>query len=383
MVLLGLLLAVQIAPLSPEVPNRQPHLDVSENTLVLTYGAGNSVFFTGSRDSGRTWRAPVLVATPGKLSLGARRGPRIAATPRSILITAIAGEKGGGADGDLLAWRSTDGGATWSEPTIINEVPGSAREGLHGMASGGNTIFVAWLDLRSKGTKLFGAVSLDGGAGWSENRLVYESPSGSICECCHPTVAIDGAGRIYVLFRNSREGNRDMYLTRSDDGARTFNPATILGDSNWKLNACPMDGGDLAIGRNGEPLAVWRRDKEIFLTKGGSPELRIGSGRHPVIAMTAGGPVIAWNDGRSLKAFLPGEEEPRLLSEGAAYASLKSLPGGRVIAAWESSGAVSILTLPGGDAEQARLGFPAPDFSLAQRRFRVGCPGFRPGSALR
>ena len=114
MFVLAFLLATQIAPQWADLPNRQPQLSSDGTRLGLTYGAGNSIFYAGSNDSGKTWTKPVLVATPGKMSLGLRRGPRIAMTSGAIVISAVAGKQGGGADGDLLAWRSVDGGRTWS-----------------------------------------------------------------------------------------------------------------------------------------------------------------------------------------------------------------------------------------------------------------------------
>ena len=50
---------------------------------------------------------------------------------------------------------------------------------------------------------------------------------------------------------NSLDGNRDMYLVRSEDGGRTFGPPEKLGAGTWKLAACPMDGGDLVRGGGG------------------------------------------------------------------------------------------------------------------------------------
>ena len=52
-------------------------------------------------------------------------------------------------------------------------------------------MFATWLDDRGKGKRLYGASSKDGGASWSRNVLIYESPSGTICQCCHPTAIIE------------------------------------------------------------------------------------------------------------------------------------------------------------------------------------------------
>ena len=70
-------------------------------------------------------------------------------------------------------------------------------------------LFAAWLDKRGKGTQLYGARSTDGGATWSKNIPIYKSPEGTICECCHPSIAIDAAGQILAKFnRRRRPGHR-------------------------------------------------------------------------------------------------------------------------------------------------------------------------------
>ena len=284
MLLVALLLSIQIAPEVPAVPNRQPQLAARPGLLVMTYGAGNSIYFVCSTDDGKTLNKPVLVSSSGKISLGMHRGPRIALTQDAIVISAVSGAKGGGADGDLVAWRSTDEGVTWFDAARVNDVEGSAREGLHAMASDGKGfIFATWLDLRGKGTKLYGATSTDGGATWSSNRLVYESPSGSICECCHPTALVHG-GKVYVMFRNQVAGARDLYVIRSDDQGASFQKAERQGSGSWQLNACPMDGGSLAIQKDGSPLSIWRRDGNVFLSGASNMEKMVGKGKNPIVA---------------------------------------------------------------------------------------------------
>lgn len=267
-------------------------------------------------------------------------------TPAAIVISAVVGEKGRGADGDVIAWRSVDGGKNWSTGKAINDVSAAAREGLHTMAAGGKgTLFAAWLDLRGKGTRLYGSTSPDGGATWSSNTLVYESPSGSVCECCHPTAAVDAQGRIFVMFRNSIDGNRDMYLVSSDDGGKTFGPAVKLGAGTWKLNACPMDGGALQVGADGQPLTIWRREGEVFLSTGPNMEQRIGAGRHPILVTTPRGPALAWTEGMQLKVLAPGQKDATMIASDAAYPSMVALSGGAVVLAWEQGGAIVVKGL--------------------------------------
>src|SRR5258708_3211246 len=198
--------------------------------IAVTFGAGSTVYFSASRDQGRTFSAPVKVAEAPLLALGRHRGPRVAITPSAIVISALVGTKDPpGSDGDLKSWRSTDGGKTWSAGVAINDVVASAREGLQTMVSGPDgLVFAAWLDLRGKGTRLYGAVSKDGGASWSKNVSVYESTDGSICQCCHPTALIDAKSEIHVMWRNALGGARNMYLAHSNDGGKSFRaPAQV------------------------------------------------------------------------------------------------------------------------------------------------------------
>jgi hypothetical protein len=367
--LLSFLFATVIAAPSPEVQYKQPQVAIDKRITAITFGSGNVIYVATSSDRGRTFGTPVKVAEPGFIMLGRHRGPRIALTRNAIVVTAIAGEKrrsadgghssqhspghhprtagakGGGAEGDVMAWRSTDGGATWSEGVRVNDVTGSAREGLHAMAAREQTIVAAWLDLRSKGTKIFGSVSKDGGATWSKNVLVYESPDGSVCECCHPTATIDAEGRIYVMFRNSLAGSRDLYVARSTDGGKSFSPASKLGSGTWQLNACPMDGGGLAVKADGRPVTVWRRGKEIFTASDDRSEEGLGLGKDPSVAITRKGIYTAWTGEGGLLLRTPGRNEPAVLDEKGVFVQLAAAPEGEVVAAWERNGAVVVRLL--------------------------------------
>jgi BNR repeat protein len=341
-----LLLAAQIVPATAELPNRQPRLSAQGNAVGVAYGAGNSILFAASSDDGSSFGPPVVVSSEGQLSLGMHRGPRVAYTPRGLVITAVVGEQGKGKDGDLIAWRSTDGGKTWSRPVPVNDVPGSAREGLHAMAFGGKaTLFAAWLDLRAQGTRIYGAVSTDGGAAWSANRLVYESPSGTVCQCCHPSVAVSAEGIIHVLFRNALEGSRDLYVIRSEDGGKTFGAANHLGLGTWKLEGCPMDGGGLAVDGTGAVATVWRRDQTVFATEGDLLEKTLGAGRNPTVVSTRNGLFAAWTRGTSVLVRKPGSSQPEVVAEDGAFPALTALSDGSVALAWESKGAIEIRTV--------------------------------------
>jgi hypothetical protein len=271
-----------------------------------------------------------------------RRGPRIVTNDSVVTISAIGGDLGGGKDEDLLVWRSADGGKSWSEPSTVNDSTASAREGLHAMAMGQQgQITCAWLDSRDKYNEVYASHSHDGGNSWSKNARVYRSPEGPVCPCCHPSAVYDPAGNLYVMWRNSLLGNRDMYVSVSRDGESSFSDAAKLGEGTWRLDACPMDGGAIAAAGPDRLMTVWRRDKQIFRTVSGQTrEQRLGPGEQPWAAAGLDGAFLVWISRRpgDLWLLAPGQSAPLKLATRATDPAIAAPLGkvGPVVVAWES-----------------------------------------------
>ena len=170
--------------------------------MLLVYGSDEAVFHCRSTDAGAIFTKPQEAFRVSNMSLGMRRGPRISVAGKAVVVMVVRGQQGKGRDGDVLAWRSADDGATWQA-----------------------------------------------------NVWVYRSPDGNVCECCHPSIMVSDDA-VHVMFRNSLAGNRDMYVATSKDDGKTFVPAKKVGQGSWKLNACPMDGGMLAAGPKGSLVTV-------------------------------------------------------------------------------------------------------------------------------
>ena len=298
------------------------------------------VFVARSVDGGTSFSSGTSLGRLPNLMLGNRRGPRIAARGDHVTVTVMSEE--------LRAFSSSDGGRSWSGPTTINDVPGSAREGLHDLAIGPDGgLFVTWLDLRNGRMELWGAFSRDGGRTWSSDAQVYQSPDKSICECCHPTALFDGEGNLAVMWRNSIGGARDMWLAVRRKGAKAFSPAQKLGQGTWTLNACPMDGGDLVALGGGRFGAVWQRNGEVFLTRDSGAETKLGKGRQPVAVPRRGQPaLLIWQNGAALILRRGEAEAPETLAADGRFASVASLPGGTgTVVAYErgAKGATTVV----------------------------------------
>jgi hypothetical protein len=262
---------------------------------------------------------PVHAVRRADLIVGGRRGPRIAATGKAVVLAAITRREKKAAGGELLAWRSPDGGATWGDAVRVNDVPGCAEEGLFDLAALPDGRFaVVWLDDRTgKGKRLRADFSADGAA-WGDDVLAYESPDGSICECCAPAIAAAGGGAV-VAFRNSLRGDRDIWTMRLDAGKTKFGPAAKSGTGSWKLAACPMAGP--AVGVSGaDVVSAWRRERDVFLAVGGAEERDLGEGTEPQLVVGDDGVHAFWiaNDS-SLVHLAPGARAPAEIAKAASF----------------------------------------------------------------
>ncbi len=188
--------------------------------------------------------------------------------------------------------------------------------------------------------KIFVSVSEDAGKTWKKSQFVYASPDGSVCECCKPSI-VAGKDGIYIMFRNNVDGNRDLYVTKSENGGTSFKTPEKLGMGSWAINGCPMDGGNLDVSGS-EVATVWQREGKVYFATPGSREELIGNGRSPAIASNVKGNYILWNRGPNVMGQTPGRPGAVNLGGGASP-QIVNLPNGQgALAVWIDGGKVVV-----------------------------------------
>lgn len=202
---------------------RQPQMAVTPGGMVVVVFAGDrSVYSVQSTDEGKAFSAPLKVADLNGLMVGMRRGPRVAATDKRIVVSALGT--------DLFSFMSEDMGKTWSPAGRVNDKPDAASEGLQNVtALPDGSFYAVWLDKRNGGAQVEGSRLEPRMNSWSKNVKVYDSPDKTVCECCHPSVASDGKNKLVVMWRNWLGGNRDFYAAESMDRGDHFSPAIKMG----------------------------------------------------------------------------------------------------------------------------------------------------------
>ncbi|MEO5683878.1 MAG: hypothetical protein ABIQ88_14635 [Chitinophagaceae bacterium] len=298
----------------------------SAGNQFIVFGSGDSILFASSHDAGHSFSTPEVVAVLPQLVASSMRGPQIASTANGLAVIAV------NKQGDIFSFYKADAGP-WAQAVKVNDIDTVAKEGLMALSADGNNAFAVWLDLRDKHNKIVGAKSTDGGKSWSKNVLVYASPDTTVCECCKPSVALNGKN-VYVMFRNHLQGNRDLHLIQSVNGGIDFGGAQQLGKENWALDGCPMDGGGLVISSNGVPETVWRRKNTIYACTAGKPETAIGEGKGCTIESVNNKNVYAWTQNGEVIIRTPNGTKVNL-GKGQ-LPLLKRVNNEHVLCVWEN-----------------------------------------------
>jgi hypothetical protein len=288
-----------------------------DGTLWLAWMAGGQISVASSKDRGQSFSTPVLV-TKERLNLdwGPDARPKIVVDRNGGIALAFSIFRDKAFNGQVLYTRSADGGRNFAELRPITSSNESQRfEALALDADG--SVFAAWLDKRNRvpaqqsgqkyeGAGLFFASSNDGGATYSESRMVKDNT----CECCRLGMAFAGPGRPVVVFRNIFDGGvRDHAIT-------TFtNPVTPgevhrVSQDDWQISACPHHGPSLSISTGGTYNVTWytsgKARKGLFYARsedGGrtfSDPLPIGradrSPSRPYVIAGPHGTAIVWKE---------------------------------------------------------------------------------------
>ncbi|KAL1617230.1 hypothetical protein SLS56_011093 [Neofusicoccum ribis] len=181
-----------------------------------------------SDDNGATWQ---YLSTPAEESNSATGvwEPffRLAADGETLQL--YYSRENNASDQDSLMRTSTDGGLTWSDPTVLSgaELP-TSRDGMLGVAevSGpGDLIAVFETEMAGSSFHIASVRSPDDGATWGNRKDVYIPATGSAAA---PQV-INVGGTLVVSFQSTEGGNDNtMYIVTSGDGGETWDNKIVV-----------------------------------------------------------------------------------------------------------------------------------------------------------
>ena len=171
---------------------------------------------------------------------------------------------------DVYLSVSNDRGQSFVSEVKANDDKAPGAHGMHSLAvAPDGRIYAAWLDERNvhipqPSTKaeghhmesnrdLYLTYSTDGGRTFAANRKV----ASEACPCCKTALAVSSDGTLYAGWRQVLPGSfRHIAVAMSSDGGTNFSKPVIVSDDRWVLQGCPVSGPSLSVDRSTGVLKV-------------------------------------------------------------------------------------------------------------------------------
>ena len=208
--------------------------------------------------------------------------------------------------------KSADDGKTWTAPVTIASDSAFGTRNFHAMhVAGDGSLYVAWLESNQGKSKTFLTRSTDQGATWATPVLADTTQS---CPCCRTSIATARDGTLYLAWRSVFPGNvRDVVVARSDDHGSTWATPVRVHADNWVFDGCPHAGPSMQVDSAGAVHVAWWTGKQgsagVFYARSTDrgatfgPPITLGAAEfsapaHVQLALGAEGSVVAvWDDG--------------------------------------------------------------------------------------
>jgi hypothetical protein len=204
-----------------------------------------ALWFRRSTDGGKTFSKPLRIADAKPA-----RAPAFAVAKNELYLAWTVGDDSAA---DIRVARSTDRGASFGKPAIVERSAGYS-DAPKIAVDGRGALHVVWTENSSSGHHVRYSRSADRAASFEAARDISRTTA------AFPALSVDGGGNLYVLwerFADPRQAPRGLVLAVSADAGRNFKAADVPGSVD------AANGGSqgllmrkLAVGRDGSIAVV-------------------------------------------------------------------------------------------------------------------------------
>jgi hypothetical protein len=160
--------------------------------------------------------------------------------------------------GGIYFANSTDGGNTFGENKRVNDVLGGIIYYSEIVIDSNGTIYVVWEDNPGGDTRIFFSKSIDGGNTWAPSKKVDDDPLSEGQRM--PDIALDSDDNLYVVWRDKKDGDWDIYFTNSTDEGDNFSSSVQVSEDF--LDEAQFHPS-IAVSDEGKIFVTWLEDKDF------------------------------------------------------------------------------------------------------------------------
>ena len=278
------------------------------------------LYFGKSADGGITWSAPTRIG--GNPPSGSTQDrPSVALGPNGEIVVAWQDDRLTYFDFDIYASISFNAGGTFTTPTKVSDGPAGILQLAPALAvNNRGHVAVAWQDYRTGNGAIRLSTATVGTFGFGPSVRVDDDPGPWTAAA--PSVAETATGTIYVAYHDNRSGSADVYLARSLDGGSSFGASVRVDDTGAAGSAQGLIS--IAVDGLGRIYATWEDSRAGEVETDGRPifdiyfalstdagasfsrNVRVDDGPRkssqeaPRIAVGAAGTVyVVWDDARN------------------------------------------------------------------------------------
>lgn len=235
---------------------------------------------------------------------------------------------GGSHGGEILFARSTDGGATFSEPENLSQTRAGAGKGRLSSQQWDNgsldlalgpegVLYAVWTEYEGR---LRLTRSTDGGRSFSEPVHIAGSDE---APARGPRIAVDPEGAVHVAWTVGEDRQADIHMARSAGGGLSFSEPVPVAES-----PAHSDAPALAVDDEGRVHLIYAEQGAAGGADGEDYGLHYVRSDRPAGEQTGAAGTLSFSEPRRIPA-LPGEAY-----HGAGYPALHAGPEGELFAVW-------------------------------------------------
>lgn len=192
-----------------------PSVAVSGSNVHVTWfdqrDGNNEIYYKRSIDGGQSWSTDIRLTNNSSSSIYSA----VAAVGDRIHVV---WEEYRDGNGEIYYKRSTDGGASWSADTRLTN--NAANSFSPSVAAAAGDVNIAWFDQRDGNLEIYDKHSANEGLNWSTDKRITNDPAVSN----YPSVVVVAGGVVHLVWFDERDGNTEIYYSRSTDRGANWGP---------------------------------------------------------------------------------------------------------------------------------------------------------------